>query len=752
MTRAGAWRGWGLVTGAVVLAGGTGAAILWLSGPAAAAIGSVLAVAVYGVASARGRALVERRIAQREALPEHVLSGRLRRVCEADDPILLRVHPAGARNDKPDDRIPPYVLRDFQPRLLTALAGGGFVLLVGDSTAGKTRAAYEAMREVLPDHVLVAPSTRASLDTVLPTALGQRRCVVWLDDLERFLGAGGLTATMTARMLGDGDRDVLILATMRTAEHDRYSVRQQDTVDGRQEAWRAGREVLELAQVIDVRREWSDAELRRAADYIDDPRIRTALRHCPQFGLAEALAAGPELAQDWRNAWRAGAHPRGAALVAAAVGCRRAGLHEPVPVSLLAELAEDHLARRQGPLLRPEPLDDALAWATTVSHGTSSLLLPTRQPGYYLAFDYLVDLTGHAAISPATWHRLIEHATPAQAFDIGTAARGYIQYPAAAAAFTKAAASSVPDADIMLADAIGSLGDLPGAERMLEEAVARRIATIGPDNPGTLRARFHLALMTSYTAEFAAAATRLESLVSDQQRVLGSGHTDTLTSRMLLANFVGMAGDPSRAADLSTRLRGEAEQSLGPNHIRTLAVRHQICFHLWLGGEVRKALELATCLITDMEEALGSDHPHILRSRCLSARFVGEVGDAAQAVELLEHATHDRSRVLGTDHHHVLSSRFSLAHWQARAEEHDAALATFTDALTRWEDVHGPGNPARLMATDGLPTAEDERLPNTPLCRKELADFLWTCQQLLGQEHPLTIDSRRLLSQLREAT
>ncbi len=95
--------------------------------------------------------------------------------------------------------------------------------------------------------------------------------------------------------------------------------------------------------------------------------------------------------------------PRGAALVAAAVDCRCAGLHEPVPSTLLTELAENHLARRQGPLLRPESLSAALEWATAVSHGTSSLLLPTSQPGFYLAFDYLVDLPGHDAINRATW-------------------------------------------------------------------------------------------------------------------------------------------------------------------------------------------------------------------------------------------------------------------------------------------------------------------------------------------------------------
>ncbi len=52
------------------------------------------------------------------------------------------------------------------------------------------------------------------------------------------------------------------------------------------------------------------------------------------------------------------------------------------------------------------------------------------------------------------------------------------------------------------------------------------------------------------------------------------------------------------------------------------------------------------------------------------------------------------------------------------------------------------------MAHDGDLAAIGMSPPDTAFSRKELTDFLWTCQQLLGQEHPLTVDTRRLVSQL----
>ena len=464
--RSGVWRGWVLLGGAIVLGVSAGAvATAWVSGPAAAAVGSAIAAAVFGAVSARGKALLEQRAEERDVLPRHVLtaagSGRLRRVWELDDPIALGVHPAEVvtrvmGGQIITDRVPPYVPRDVQQQLRELVAAGGFVLLVGDSTAGKTRAAYEAVRALLPDHVLVAPAGRRSLAAIVPAVQEQRRCVVWLDDLERFLGSDGLTVNMVDRLRGAGERDALVLATMRSAEFDRYSAREETGIAGAErDSWRDARGVLELATVVELRRTWSSEELERARAYTDDSRIRAVLPKAGQLGVAELLAAGPELARDWRNAWRPGAHPRGAALVAAAVDCRRAGLHEPQPINLLTELAEQYLRDHGGPLLRPESPAEALEWATASSHGASSLLLPTDRPEHYLALDYLIDLAGLNSIPPAIWRSLIAHASPRQAFDIGDAASRCVQHLIAISAYQKAHLHRIPGADISLACAKG---------------------------------------------------------------------------------------------------------------------------------------------------------------------------------------------------------------------------------------------------------------------------------------------------------
>jgi hypothetical protein len=205
--------------------------------------------------------------------------------------------------------VPPYVTRDIEPELHAELRHDGFVLLVGESTAGKTRAAFEAMRLLLRDSRFVAPSSREALPGLLHSLGETGDYVVWLDDLERFLGPGGLTISMLHRLLSPPVQTI-VLATMRSHEYDRYRDRVEgELADAEREVWREGRAVLRQAQVIYLDRRWTPQEKIRVQVRIADRRLAQALANADRFGISESLAAGPELVEAWRNAWAPGSTP-----------------------------------------------------------------------------------------------------------------------------------------------------------------------------------------------------------------------------------------------------------------------------------------------------------------------------------------------------------------------------------------------------------------------------------------------------------
>ncbi|MGW7124092.1 hypothetical protein ACWGG3_28170, partial [Streptomyces sp. NPDC054901] len=259
---------------------------------------------------------------------------------------------AGAHRARPDDAgnaVPTYVARDadedLRMRLTQATQSGGLVLVLGESTAGKTRAAHHAVRacEALAGYRVLAPDTGPDLviavDVVATTAV---RCVVWLDDLERFLTPDGLEAGVLAELVR---LRTPVLATMQLRHYDTFNPHSSESDQEDSPGLRTsgtGARVLKQTEPLYLQRRWSTEELTRAEN-CDDPRIIDAVTHHGPYGVPEYLAAGPALLTEWRNATRPGGHPRGAALVAAAVDLTRTGLRPPYPTTLITALHQHYL-------------------------------------------------------------------------------------------------------------------------------------------------------------------------------------------------------------------------------------------------------------------------------------------------------------------------------------------------------------------------------------------------------------------------
>ena len=388
----------GLIAGAFALVLGAPAVVLAAGSPAG--WWAAAAALVASGASVPAVLWLERakRAGERLEAPD---TGRIRRVSEVDDPHPLGVHPAG-----PDPHVlPAYIPRDLDGRIRDAMAASGFVLVVGESTAGKSRAAYEGIRATLPEHGLVVPNHVSELQAAMVEVMRQPRVVLWLDDLERFLGEGGLDV-FTVETLKREPGHRVIVATMRAAEY---------------EAERKKRESRALfataAPPVDLARKFTDPELDRAAQHGHDARVAAAVSaaRAEHYGVAEQLAAGPDALSTWRNAWDRPGHARAAALVAAAVDCRRTRSYvRGVPREILEDLHEDYLAARGGARLRPESLAEAWAWLAEPVRSTAYLLWSDPvEPDLVRVFDYLVDAERAAGPPPDTlFLRLIEYPPP----------------------------------------------------------------------------------------------------------------------------------------------------------------------------------------------------------------------------------------------------------------------------------------------------------------------------------------------------
>ncbi len=415
-------------------------------------------------------------------------------VSEAD-PRRLGVHAAISVPGVADEVPPEYVPRDadaaehgVRARVATAADRGGFVLLVGGSSVGKTRCAVEAVKALLPDWWLVhsaGPGEVAAL-----AAAPAPRTVVWLDELQRYLdGEHGLTGAVVRALL-NRPHPAVIIATLWP---DRYTAYTALPVSGGADPHAREREVLDLAEVIRIGPEFSQAEQDRArAAAARDRRLQVALESAG-YGLTQTLAAAPQLVARWDDAQTTA--PFSWSVLTAALDVARLGARAPLSPDLLRAAAPGYCTTQQQAEAPENWFEQALAYATGKLHGATAALTPAgagtmgRVAGYTAA-DYLIQHATqerrYARIPASTWDAVLIHlGNPADTARLADSAKNRLLYRYAIPLYHRAADAGDGDAARQLAELLAARGDLDRAVQVLraradadDEAAARQLAAL----------------------------------------------------------------------------------------------------------------------------------------------------------------------------------------------------------------------------------------------------------------------------------
>jgi tetratricopeptide (TPR) repeat protein len=655
------------------------------------------------------------------AEPEHLVmaDGRPPKVEQITDPILLGVHPssavpAGSRGPSGEsllERVPAYVSRDVDAELRERLAGSTFVLVVGDSSAGKSRAAFEAVTS-LPTHVLIVPNGRPGLGAALRQALEQPACVLWLDDLEVYLGPEGLTRASVSRLLADTQAHRVIVATLRAAEEARLTS-ETAAGDGGRQLSKDVRQVLSLAHRIRLPRMFSPAELNHARLQAWDPRIADAVAHTDAFGPGEYLAAGPELLREWEDASspntdpQAPTHPRAAALISAAIDIRRGGYVSPLPRSLLTT-AHDHYLHGPGrSWLNPEPVEEAWAWATMPRRSTTAALLQVIDDDHVQVFDYLLDSVQRRSQpgSHSPEHLLAlaaAHSPPADAMSIADTAYYYGQYELAEAASLRACqlleASHGPEDAETLSSRAFHANVLRQLERQADAfgehaAIAEIGARIhGPNHPITLRARTGCAFALIGLDRAGEAEQELRAVQEISSQTLGPDHDVTLTCRHLRAIALSRLGRLAEAETENRFILETMTSEFGSEDSFTLLSRGNLAAVLYSADKLDEAEREARAVADIRTKILGPEHLETLYSRAFHADVLRELGRPAETEAIYREVIAIAARVYGAEHSRVLSSRTGRALALIRLGRDDEAEAELRDVLAISSRTMGPEN------------------------------------------------------------
>jgi tetratricopeptide (TPR) repeat protein len=467
------------------------------------------------------------------SLPRFAASraGRLPTVDQVRPYGIVGVSPSKYLSRHPD---PPYVRRDIDDLLDDLLERRRFALLVGESKAGKSRTGFEALRRRLPESRLIVPfeSNRPLAELVRdpPFRPGPDPPVLWLDELDRYLGdAAGFERELLG-WLQRGDSDMVVVATI-------DATRWAALHDTAGEIGRAARRILQVAR--------EGAEIRVATRLSATERA-AAERLYPEEDLGGGIGAPLVLAAELEHQYDFGvvAAPAGWALVQAAVDWRRTGITRPVPEPELRELSRHYLRALGGDPAADEAHARGLAWACRPLAPGIALLrtVSERAPRLFRAADHLVSHVDQGVLGAApevpddTWDYVLDRVTAEEAVRVGFTGLTRGDRRAAAAAWSQAGASGHPHAAPWATLNLGLLakrqGNLDAARTAFEQASASGHPDAAP------WATLNLGLLAKRQGDLEGAREAFE-------RASASQHPDTGPWATLNLGLVGKQhGDP----------------------------------------------------------------------------------------------------------------------------------------------------------------------------------------------------------------
>ncbi len=447
------------------------------------------------------------------------------RVLDAD-PYLLGIHqPIGLPGAEPRT-LPSYVRREadagelgIRARLRAMAKPGGFLLIIGGSSVGKTRTAYEAIRAEFGGWQLVHPGGAAQLEA-LAGQPPDGPAVVWLDELRDFLDGETRLTAGTVRSLLSRPIPVVLIATIWPDDYHTYT--QLPAASGRPDPGRHAREVLRLADRVFLDAAFTADEIGRARDAaaVGDAWIAAWLDLDSGYSLPEHLAAAPALEDH-----RATAPPYAKAVLLAALDAHRLGARAPLPLGLLEAAAVDYCTSREQAEAPAEWFEQAVAHNTRRLHGSTSAFVPVGAgmgvPTGYLAADYLRQKALHTRRgdrAPASlWTALRDHLTDLDDIErVASAALDRRLYVIAVPLLRALVDDGDWEAANRLAELFADAGDLPGLEALADaggEEAADRLAEL------LAKAGDRTALRTRTEAgDWYAAGRFVDLLVQDRDR------------------------------------------------------------------------------------------------------------------------------------------------------------------------------------------------------------------------------------------
>ena len=229
-----------------------------------------------------------------------------------------------------------------------------------------------------------------------------------------------------------------------------------------------------------------------------------------------------------------------------------------------------------------------------------------------------------------------------------------------------------------LAGTLRSLGDLRGALALDEKVLEVSSRTLPDDHLHLQGTRLSLAMTLHSLGDLQGARALQEKVLEVFSRTLPDDHPDLQMTRLNLAMTLHSLGDLQGAQALNEKVLAVFSRTLPDDHPRLQSARHSLAATLVYLGDHSGARALQEKVLEILSRTLPEDHPKLQPVRNNLALTLRSLGDLQGARALQEKVLEAFSRTLPDDHPHLQWAREDLAWTRARSDAWEAATKLAT--------------------------------------------------------------------------
>jgi CHAT domain-containing protein/tetratricopeptide (TPR) repeat protein len=287
-----------------------------------------------------------------------------------------------------------------------------------------------------------------------------------------------------------------------------------------------------------------------------------------------------------------------------------------------------------------------------------------------------------------------------------------------------------------LGETLWEVGDMAGARRNFELALAVREQALGPDDPAVAETLFNLGQVVLVSDNDTAAAKKIyERVIAILEKNPGPESPDMADALYAQSSVLRAEANFSGAVPLVERCLAIREKAFGPESPEAAEAITALATLATESGDLPAARRQAERALAIREKTLQPNDPALAMSLESVATVMHEQGDDAGALPMMRRALAIREKAQGPRHQELAGTIANLATILRSVGDLAGARALFERALVMHQELYGKDNALLawdLMALGAVLAGQADYTAARPLLERAAA----IQEKALGPEHP----------------